>query len=115
MNATSESRPRVFLTQDASHNYSAAEKFGDIVIVSTTELVPWSASFSNQKVITGMFDVLRDYRPGVDYILPSGSPLAIITVAHMISNRGDRHLYLKWDARANEYFIYNVEMSTLGV
>ena len=51
-----------------------------------------------------------DYRVGVDYLLPTGSPLAM---AHMFAaafkQRG-KHRLLKWDARANRYYIYILEV-----
>jgi hypothetical protein len=105
----------VFVTQDAGHNYSKAEEFGPVVIVTDRELVPWAGSVSNRRVITQMFDAMRDYRPGVDYILPSGSPLAIVIVAHMVAGRGEQHHYLKWDSRANEYYKFTVDGSELGL
>lgn len=103
--------PKVFVSQEIGVNYSPAEEFGEVVILSLKEIVPYEGSLANTTTVAYMEKVLAEgYRPGVDYLLPTGSVLAM---AHMFSSafakKGPVHLILKWDARAQKYYRYRMK------
>lgn len=100
---------KVFVAQETNVNYTPAEEFGRVVILSMKEIVPYQGSMSNVQVVHAMEKILADeYRAGVDYLLPTGSVLAM---AHMFAaafRLGSAHRVLKWDARAQRYHSYSL-------
>lgn len=102
---------KVFVSQEIGVNYSPAEEFGEVVILSLKEIVPFEGSMANATTVAHMEKVLaEEYRPGVDYLLPTGSVLAM---AHMFLSafrkNGPVHYVLKWDARAQKYYRYRLK------
>ncbi|MDQ6965267.1 MAG: hypothetical protein Q9M13_10155 [Mariprofundales bacterium] len=96
--------PVVYVTQEQPHiNYAQAEQFGDIVFCSLDDVPPVHGSLRTGRVTAAMASKMEGYRAGVDYILPSGSPLNIAAVMMLAGRRGDRHNILKWESRAKQY------------
>jgi len=104
-----DAAPRVFVSQDNDFNYAAAEEFGLVVFLSNREIVPYSGSAQNLATIHGIESrVAADYLPGIDYLLPSGG---VLSIAHMLSaafKKPGTHQLLKWDRRAERYFVYKM-------
>jgi len=94
----------VFVTQEQAHiNYAMAESFGDIVFVSANDVPTVSNSLRTEGLLRSMRSVMREYIPGRDYILPSGSPLNIAVVMMLAGQKGDAHNILKWESRSESY------------
>lgn len=100
--------PTVWVSQDNGFNYAPAEQYGVVKFLTWKEIVPYAGSMVNAETITAVRKLMLDYRCGVDFLLPTGSPLA---QAHMFAEafktRGV-HRLLKWDSRAQQYFVYNI-------
>lgn len=107
-----QQKPRVFASQAMNFDYGPAEKeYGPVVMCSHSEIYPYGVTESNVRNAHSIERAIAlDYRPGVDYLLPTGSVLAM---AHMFAaafDRGTVHLILKWDARAQKYYDYRLTL-----
>lgn len=94
--------PIVYITQTGPLDYSPAESYGSLVALAHGELTLDSL---DREVMQSITSKLRRYRPGVDYILLSGSPLTIAWVCLLIAELaplGARHLFLKWDKQRTD-------------
>ena len=71
--------PRVYITQnDKRINLEYIQKFfGTPVILTRYEFNPGLNASNNRDVLMDISHNMRDYRPGVDWILPVGSPVLI--------------------------------------
>ena len=104
-------RPLVFVTQEVhTHDYMPAEAFGDVRILSSWEIGPFNTD-RDQRVREQIAQGLADYRPGRDFILLSGSPIAqAITMMHVAVKWPSRdHQVLKWDNWQRQYISYSVD------
>lgn len=98
--------PKVYVTQERPDiQYEYAEEFGDVVFVSLADIPTISSSLRARKLISEMRRIMKDYRPEIDYILPSGSPLNMVWVAMVAGQRGNTHKVLKWDRRLKKYSV----------
>jgi len=103
--------PKVFVSQSVNVDFSPAERdFGAVVILSQSEI--WPFGHATQSNVRNAHSIERgiadDYRPDVDYLMPTGSVLAM---AHMFAaafEKGTAHRILKWDARAQRYYDYRL-------
>ena len=95
---------RVFVTQEQSHiDYCQAETFGDIVFCSLRDIPTVSGSLRAKGAVEEISRAMKGYQPGVDYIMPSGSPLNIAAVMIIAGRKGNNHNILKWDSRSKQY------------
>lgn len=101
--------PRVFVTQEIPVDFSPAEVFGDVVFCSRHEITPTKGGFINQSTIAGIKSTMVEYIPGEDYILLSGSPIAIAHCLMAAFKRGPTHNLLKWDGQRGAYMHYEVK------
>lgn len=107
---SNDNRPRVFVSQDNERDYQQADDFGDLIFLSNREIVPFSASATNLATIHGIeAGIARDYIPGHDYLLPAGGMLAIAHMFRAAFAKGGDHNVLKWDRRANKYYVYRMQ------
>lgn len=106
--------PRVFVTQEISISYIKAEKYGEIVFLTGKEPAQNSGSLRNIEIFREMRDRLAGYRPGIDYLLPCGSPLAIGLAIHFAIAHGPYIKILHWQRRDDDYLEYTVDLSPLG-
>jgi len=99
--------PVVFVTQEQSRiNYSQAEDYGDIVFLSLHDIPTVHTSLRASSAMKEISSKLKGYRPGIDYLLPSGSPLNIACAMLMAAHKNaDTHNILKWEARAQKYVL----------
>lgn len=104
---------RVFVTQEMPFNYNPAEEFGEVVFCSMDDIRPTSGSMRNERIAAGVAAVLSDYVPGVDYLLPSGSPLTLMVVVAALTARvgnGVTHHVLKWDSQRGRYWPVDIKL-----
>lgn len=100
--------PTVFITQAGSLDYTSAERFGSLVALAHGEM---TLGPIERDVMQQILVKLRRYRPGIDYILLSGSPLTIAWVCLLISEletHGSKHMFLKWDKHERDYAVFEV-------
>lgn len=99
-----ESNVRVFVTQEQTHiDYAQAEEYGDVVFCSLLDVPTVSGSLRTKQVIEDIKSKMQGYRAGIDYILPTGSPLNIATIMLLAGRVGDNHNILKWESRGRKY------------
>ncbi len=97
-------RPKVFITQEvASANYQDIERFGDAVFLTASEVSNVPDSLHNQKLVGLIRERFAEYRPGVDFLAPSGSPIITGLVFALARERGDVFNVLKWNNRDRQY------------
>ena len=95
---------KVLVVQEQpQYDYSAAERYGDVTFVSAFDLSPMAQSLRNKEIMAAMRKAMSDYIPGIDYILPSGSPINIAAIMMLAGRMGSKHKILKWDNRSNSY------------
>jgi len=95
---------RVFVTQEQAHlNYAQAEEYGDVVFCSMDDIPTVKGSLRTGKYIEEIRKRMAEYQPGVDYLMPAGSPVNIATVMMLAGRIGSTHNILKWDNRSHTY------------
>lgn len=112
MNASlSDTRPRVFLTQEvSSFDYRPAEKFGDLIPLTNQEVSNIADSMANRELAAVMAQKLLHFDPERDYICFSGSP-SVAALAFMLI--GSRHKFmrlLKFVARDQQYVVQTIRI-----
>lgn len=107
--------PVVFVTQETNHNFTKAERYGEVVFLTSKEFSRSSNSKRNDEIIEEMRHGLRNFRPGVDFLLPSGSPIAIGVAFALIClgclDHPKKIQVLQWDNR--EYNYYPIELNNI--
>lgn len=106
--AKSARRPLVFVTQEGPFNYQPAEDFGELTFLSVKEITPNKGSPRNEAIVGDIQNQMQHYIPGVDYILLSGSPIAMAYTLREAFRKGPTHNLLKWDGQAGTYFEYRI-------
>lgn len=97
-------RPKVYITQEVvTADYSDIERFGDPVILATSEVSNVPDSLHNRRLVTFIRSRFADYDPAVDFIAPSGSPVIAGLVFAMAREKGKRFRVLKWNNRDRQY------------
>lgn len=108
----SQSKPRVFITQENSQlNYAHAEEYGEIVFLTAKEVSPVPGSIINADIMTELERKLADFDFDHDFLAPSGSPtvcgLAFLELGRRIerdSSELPKHLrILRWSNRDRVY------------
>lgn len=111
----SQSKPRVFITQENSQlNYAHAEEYGEIVFLTAKEVSPVPGSIINADITTELTRKLQDFDFDNDFLAPSGSPtvcgLAFLTLGRRVELEAERgngqpkHLrILRWSNRDRVY------------
>lgn len=111
-------RPRVFIVQEGVHDYSQAMKYGEIDFLMTDEIsvAPVGISPRNSAILQGLCAKLTSYVPGIDFVLLTGSPIAIVWTAFALRHRFGslvEHRFLKWDAQQRDYIPFVVSARAL--
>lgn len=111
---TAEKRaPKVFVTQELPVSYEKAERHGEVVFLSSREVTQTTGSLRNADILRHMVSAMKDYQPGVDYLVPSGSPLTIGIGFMIASWKGPKIRVLQWDNRGLDYREYTVDLDGL--
>lgn len=97
-------RPKVYITQEVTTaNYFDVERFGDPVFLSASEVSNVPDSLHNQKLVGLIRERFAGYRPGIDFIAPSGSPIIAGLVFALAREQTDTFNVLKWNNRDRQY------------
>lgn len=84
-------------------DFSPAERFGDVVFITSHDPSPNSGSTINKSILDQMNDVAEQYVPGQDYIIATGAPLAIFMMGAIMGQRHDTMAILVWDRFTQNY------------
>lgn len=69
-------KPKVFVVQENPNlNYLPAEKFGEVVFITSIEFSPVKNSPRNAALMRDIEDAMRQFDPDRDYLLLSGNPI----------------------------------------
>lgn len=104
-------RPKVFITQEVTTaNYTTAEQFGDVVFLVATELSHVRGSLHNKRVAAVIRSKLSAFRPDVDYIAPSGSPIITGMAFAILREKASSFNVLKWNSRDSQYVALHIDL-----
>lgn len=107
------SAPTVYVSEQQAFDYSAATAYGQLKFIAAKNLAPASPGAPdtwNKNVIHQIRKEMQDYIPGFDFVIPTGSPLRMLTVGMVLAEKGPRHRLLRWDPRAQRYIQYDVTL-----
>lgn len=109
-----KSRPRVFVIHQQPLDFTPAAVFGDVQFMNSVRLAPapppGAVDVHNKGVLAAIRKDLAGYIPGLDYIVPTGSPIKIILVGMVLKEKGPSHKVLGWDAKSQRYMEYILEV-----
>ncbi len=95
---------KAFVTQETDHSFLEAERFGEVVFVTRDDLNNTKNSLHNEAVFRTLKQVLQDFRPDTDFIVPAGSPYITAAVFLILGNMGFKHIkVLRWNNREFTY------------
>ena len=95
---------KVYVTQEVpSANYVDAQRYGEVVFLTATEVSMVNGSLHNVKLVDGIRRRLSGFNPEIDYIAPSGSPIITGLVFAVLAARTSRFNVLKWNGRDRAY------------
>lgn len=117
-------RPKVYVIQETLYDFSAAEKFGDLVFMSygvrsrDPQSVAEQDDFNNMKgsernrrLVAHLRVKLRDFDSDHDYLLIAGSIYVAAAVFMMLGARGIRRVtVLRWSNRDFDYAPLHMEI-----
>lgn len=115
MTGTVEGRPHpvVFVVEQGYFDYTPARVFApEIRFLSAPRLSPNGDPAWQQRVIVQISKELKDYTPGVDFVIPTGQPARMMLVAMIMREKGTFHNILGWDDRSQRYMLYALDLST---
>jgi hypothetical protein len=92
-------------------NYTPADRWGDVVFLSASEISNVPNSLHNRKLVAVIRDRLEAYNPEVDYIAPSGSPIITGIVFAVAREKSPVFNVLKWNARDQSYTAARIDVS----
>ena len=104
---------KVYVTQEVfSADYGDAQRYGDVVFLTASEVSMASQSLHNVKLVEQIRRGLSKYDPEVDFVAPSGSPIITGLVFAILAEKTSRMNILKWNGRDQRYA--SVTISTKG-
>lgn len=95
-------KPRVFVTQETSHDFRLAEEFGPLVFISDgrDDFHNLKNSQHNDRLIGHIRFKLHDFDYATDYLVMVGSPYVQAAIMAVIGQRKPTRLnLLRWDNR----------------
>lgn len=104
-------QPRVFVTQETSHDFRAAEQFGTVEFVTAGDLNNMRQSLHNERLIADVKDKLKDFDPERDWLVITGSPYVSALVFLLLGMKKFRSVrILRWDNRDFCYVPLHIEL-----
>lgn len=105
--------PRCFVTQYVTNlNYEEAAKWGEVIFCTAKEFRPEPAPKEiNKSIQNEIVTRMKDYIPGIDFIITTGSAIPNVIVGGVISGYAINgvlvgHKILKWNNRKNSYELF---------
>lgn len=99
--------PKVYVLSNTGHDYSTANKFGDVVVIDRK--FPF---FNPQSSIGVIAKELKDFTIE-DYFLVDGSPIMSLYVFWYLSNKFSVIKVLFYDAKNQEYIYRKLDNEVL--
>jgi len=90
--------PKVYITNKSGHDFSPAEKFGDIIFLSEGRINQYQVA----RVYREYADILKDSSPE-DYILITGLSLMSSVASAIMARKHGRVNWLQFHAQTKDY------------
>lgn len=102
---------KVYVVQENNHiDYSDAERFGDLVFLTASELKAVPGSLMNDKILDSIDSGLKGFSSG-DYLVLTGNPAAIGYAFHRVASQSDVVNTLSWDKMRGVYKKLTIEVN----
>jgi hypothetical protein len=108
-----EAAPMVYIVSQQPFDYTPAADYGTLYFMRPLKLAPTvegDGGRYNLSRISTVRKELQDYRPGVDFIVPTGSPAGLLVVGMILGHIGQTHKMLQWDAQNQKYNMSEVQV-----
>lgn len=107
-------KSKVYVVQETSHDFAAAEEFGDLVFLSDGRRDDFhnvKNSQHNERLVAHLRQNLRDFRPD-DYLVLIGSPYVQAAVMAILGLMGCHTInLLRWDNRDYRYIPLTIKLT----
>lgn len=95
---------RVFVVQENPRlNYVDAERFGEVVFMTSKEFSPLKNSLINVEIINGVQAFMKEFDPDKDFLLLTGGPMLLGYVFHLAISKKGYLTALQWDGIKQAY------------
>ena len=111
---TKDDTPRVYVMQEVpNRDFTKAAKFGKIVFLTAREPTQYGESPLNADIMQEVATGLLPYRAGVDFVIPSGSPIVMAMCMMIIGRAGNKIKMLQWHNRERVYNEFVLDLDWL--
>ena len=104
--------PKVYVTQETSHDFRKAEEFGEIVFLSVDnrdDFRTLSKSEHNERLLRHLRRGLREFSDD-DFLILTGSPYVRAAVLWILGHKKVRKInFLRWDNRDYVYIPFTMQ------
>ena len=95
---------KVFVVQENPRlNYVDAERFGEVVFMTSKEFSPLKNSLVNAEIISDIQAFMKDFDPDNDYLLLTGGPVLLGYAFHLAISKKGYITVLQWDGMKQAY------------
>lgn len=101
-------RPKVWIASDAGHDFSEAEKYGDLVAVTNGK----SNIFNIRHLVSDFAEKLTDFGPE-DYLLLSGNVVVNVLLSSILLQKQETIQVLIFDAVHKGYVPREISLKTI--
>ena len=91
---------KVYIVNNANHDYSKAEQYGELVYVTRGKLPIFKTSTVRVMLEKGLAEFTKD-----DYLLISGPAIVSVMAATVLYNKFDTVKFLVFDAKQQDYVV----------
>jgi hypothetical protein len=109
-------KAKVWVTQEARHDFLPAQEFGDIEFLTNSELSSVKNSLNNKRIADELRFKLQKFDPEHDYLCHAGSPYVFGLACFWLGLRGVTKLnILRWSSRDARYVPIYLDLRTENV
>lgn len=91
---------KVFVVNNANHDYSKAEQYGELVYITKGKLPIFKTNTVKAMLEKGLVKFSKD-----DYLLISGPAIVNVMAATILYNKFDTVKFLVFDAKQQDYVV----------
>jgi len=112
MAANLSAPPRIFVTQERDLDFTPAEKFGELVFMTSNDFWNIKKSKHNEQLIDELNKHVKTFDQNHDYFLLAGSQLVTAAVFLLLGKYGyNRVPVLRWSNRDRMYEPVEIEIN----
>ena len=95
---------KVYIVQENPRlNYVDAERFGEVVFMTSREFSPLKNSLVNAEIISDIQIFMNEFDPDNDYLLLTGGPVLLGYAFHLAILKKGYITVLQWDGMKQAY------------